>query len=56
MREAGFRPIQVWVPDTRSKTFTEEAGRQSAVVADADHHEDIHEWIDDVAASWDDEE
>ena len=56
MREAGYRPIQVWVPDTRSKNFSEAAQRQSALVAEADRHEAIHEWIDEVSASWDDGE
>ncbi|MBT8162613.1 MULTISPECIES: antitoxin MazE family protein [Arthrobacter] len=55
MREAGFRPIQVWVPDTRSKSFAEEAKRQSAIVAESDRHEDIHEWINAVSVSWDEE-
>ncbi|MFH5878547.1 antitoxin MazE family protein [Arthrobacter sp. NA-172] len=55
MREAGFRPIQVWVPDTRSKTFAEEAKRQSAIVAESDRHSDIHEWIEAVSVPWGDE-
>ncbi|GAB2730050.1 antitoxin MazE family protein [Arthrobacter bambusae] len=55
MREAGFRPIQVWVPDTRSKAFAEEAKRQSAIVAESDRHSDIHEWIEAASVPWDDE-
>ena len=56
MREAGFRSIQVWVPDTRSETFVREANRQSALVAENDRREDIHEWIAAAAVTWDDEE
>ena len=33
MRAAGLRPIQIWVPDTRSATFRAEAHRQSLAVA-----------------------
>lgn len=55
MREAGYRPIQVWVPDTRSKNFSDEAQRQSAAVAAADRQEPIHEWIEDVSVTWNDE-
>ena len=30
----GLRPIQLWVPDTTSPTFTDEARRQSRLLAD----------------------
>ncbi len=33
MRAQGFRPIQIWVPDTRSATFAEECRRQSLLVS-----------------------
>ena len=33
MRAAGLRPIQIWVPDTRSAGFRGEAHRQSQAVA-----------------------
>ena len=33
MRAAGLRPIQIWVPDTRSEAFRAEAHRQSLAVA-----------------------
>ena len=29
LRAQGLRPIQIWVPDTRSPEFTKEARRQS---------------------------
>lgn len=56
MREAGFRPIQVWVPDTRAKTFADEARRQSAIVAEGDRHSDDQDFIEAVSVSWEDEE
>lgn len=33
MRAMGFRPIQIWVPDTRSPKFAEECRRQSLLVS-----------------------
>ena len=33
MRARGFRPIQLWVPDTRSPKFAAECRRQSLLVA-----------------------
>jgi hypothetical protein len=32
LRKAGLRPIQIWVPDTRSKGFAEECRRQSLLI------------------------
>jgi Protein of unknown function (DUF3018) len=37
LREQGLRPVQIWVPDTRSPAFAEEARRQSAAVAASEH-------------------
>lgn len=36
MREAGMRPVQIWVPNTRATGFAAEAARQAAEVASAD--------------------
>lgn len=36
MREAGMRPIQLWVPDTKLPAFAEECRRQSLLAAEAD--------------------
>jgi len=33
LRRQGLRPVQVWVPDVRSRTFAREAHRQSLLVA-----------------------
>ena len=32
LRKAGLRPIQIWVPDTRSPAFTKECRRQSLLL------------------------
>ena len=34
LRSQGLRPIELWVPDTRSPQFAEECRRQSACIAD----------------------
>lgn len=33
LRERGLRPVQIWVPDTRSPRFALEARRQAQAVA-----------------------
>ena len=56
MREQGYRPVQVWVPDVRSERFAAEAHRQSALVAAADAAADDQAFIEAVSAPWDDRE
>lgn len=34
MRAEGYRQVQIWVPDTRSKAFAAECRRQSLLVVD----------------------
>lgn len=36
LRDAGLRPVQIWVPDTRRPGFAEECRRQSRLAAAAD--------------------
>jgi hypothetical protein len=33
LRKQGLRPIQIWVPDVRARSFKAEASRQAAAVA-----------------------
>ena len=35
LRDAGMRPVQIWVPDTRIPAFATEARRQSKLLADS---------------------
>ena len=37
LRKAGLRPVQIWVPDVRSKSFAQAAHRQSLAVAKSPH-------------------
>jgi hypothetical protein len=49
LRRRGLRPIQIWVPDVRSRTFAREAHRQSLLVAsDALERED-QDFVDAVS-------
>ncbi len=36
LRQAGLRPVQIWVPDTRPADFAKECERQVNLVAVAD--------------------
>ena len=49
LRAQGLRPIQIWVPDTRSHAFASEAHRQSAAVAASEHAEGDQSFLDSVA-------
>jgi Protein of unknown function (DUF3018) len=51
LRASGLRPIQIWVPDTRSARFAAEAHRQSQLVAGSDHAEEDQAFVDAIA--WD---
>lgn len=49
LREAGLRPVQIWVPDTRRAGFAEECRRQSLLLlGDANEHETA-EWWENMA-------
>ena len=47
MRDAGLRPVQLWVPDMRSQSLKDEAKRQSLLVAGTD--DDILDFIEQIA-------
>lgn len=49
LRQQGLRPIQIWVPDTRSPAFQAEAHRQSAAVALSLHAAEDQAFIDAVS-------
>lgn len=55
MRERGYRPVQVWVPDVRTEQFAAEAHRQAALVASADRGGDDQDFIEAVSVPWGDE-
>ena len=49
LRARGLRPIQVWVPDTRTVAFKVEAHRQSQVVAQSPHARQDQDFIDAIS-------
>jgi hypothetical protein len=53
LRAQGLRPIQVWVPDTRSPTFAAEASRQSRLIASSRHAAKDQAFIDAVSIGGD---
>lgn len=49
LRKQGLRPIQIWVPDMRSREFAAEAHRQSLAVASSREEEQDQAFIDSVS-------
>ena len=50
LRKQGLRPIQIWVPDVRSRRFKAEAHRQSLAIAKSSTEKEDQAFID--AISW----
>ena len=51
MRQAGFRLVQMWVPDTRRPSFAEECRRQSRLAREMDSADaDLQRFLDDALA------
>lgn len=57
LREAGLRPVQIWVPDTRRPGFIDECRRQSHIAGLADKRDvNTGAFLDEVASDvegWD---
>lgn len=49
LRAQGLRPIQIWVPDTRSKAFAAEAHRQALAIARSEHEADDQAFVDSIS-------
>jgi hypothetical protein len=50
LRANGLRPVQIWVPDTRSAAFAQECQRQSRVLAQDPHEAQAIAWAEAAAA------
>jgi hypothetical protein len=48
MRARGLRPVQIWVPDTRTAAFAEKARRQSRAVAKSAQEREDQAFIDAI--------
>ena len=53
LRAQGLRPVQLWVPDTRSPHFAAQASRQSSLVASSPHAAAGQAFIDALSAGVD---
>jgi len=49
LREAGLRPVQIWVPDTRRAGFAEECRRQSLLLQGDAHERETTDWLEAAA-------
>lgn len=50
LRKQGLRPVQIWVPDVRSKAFARAAHRQSLAVAKSPHAKEDQNFVDAISA------
>jgi hypothetical protein len=51
MRDAGLRPVQIWVPDTRRTGFAHSCAQQSALTAASDQSDrDLIDFMDQALA------
>jgi hypothetical protein len=55
LRAQGLRPIQIWVPDTRSPEFAKEARRQMRALARSPHAKEDQAFVDAVSWLWENE-
>ena len=49
LRAAGLRPIQIWVPDVRSKSFAIHARKQSLAISKSAQEQDDLAFIESIA-------
>lgn len=49
LRRQGLRPIQIWVPDVRSRSFKTQAHRQSLAVAKSPHAKEDQDFVDSIS-------
>ena len=49
MRARGLRPIQIWVPDTRTAAFRVQAHLQSLAVAQSEFAHEDQDFVDAVS-------
>jgi hypothetical protein len=49
MRQRGYRPVQLWVPDVRSERFAAEAHREALALAEADRRSDDMNFVEAIS-------
>ena len=50
LRAAGLRPVQLWLPDTRSRSFRLKCQQESLLLANDPLEAETLAWIDQAAA------
>jgi hypothetical protein len=48
MRAAGYRPVQIWVPDTRNPEIAERIRAEARALAQQSDNDDVMDWIEAV--------
>lgn len=51
LRRQGLRPIQIWVPDVRSRSFKAQAHRQSLAVAKSSYAGEDQDFVDSISVA-----
>ncbi len=54
LRASGLRPVQIWLPDTRSADFARQCAEQAAAIAAGGKAEEELQAFVDAAADWSD--
>lgn len=49
LRKQGLRPVQIWVPDVRSKAFKRQAHLDSLAIANSTRERDYQAFIDSTS-------
>jgi len=49
LRADGMKPIQIWIPDTRSESFRQKCKRESLSLTSDPRETEILDWIAEVA-------
>lgn len=49
LRAQGLRPVQIWVPDTRSPKFAAEAQRQCRLIAESPYAPQDQAFVDAIS-------
>lgn len=49
LRAEGLKPVQIWIPDTRSESFRRKCARESLSLTADPLEADTLAWIDEVA-------
>jgi len=55
LRRRGLRPVQIWVPDTRSPGFPAEVRSQCERINAADQADGLMDWVENVSTFDDDD-